>query len=511
MHKAYRSRRLVLGFVTAVALGAAAGGARASVFRVSVRNISTQATGASRAAPAAVSPDGRFVVFESDTNGKTDVFLRDRQTNLTHQVSVATGGGQVNDHSRGPSVSSDGRFVAFSSIATNLVLNDTNGVSDVFVHDRLNSGETKRVSIRTGFFQAGGESFDARISADGRFVAFRSTAPDLVAGDTNGLGDIFVHDRQTDSTERVSVATGGGQATAESFGPSISADGRYVAFSSLANNLVAGDTGASDIFVRDRLTGTTTRVSVSSAGVQANEASVLPSISSDGRYVAFESLASNLVAGDTNMRRDVFVRDRQTGTTQRVSVGALQGNNQSSNATISLDGRYVAFLSSATNLIASDTNGVADVFVRDRVAGATWRASVTAAGVAADGASALPSISADGKTIAFTSTATNLVGAADTNGVSDVFVWTPNPLAITTLHCESVDCDVVCDVYHDGGWGPTDVRWTINGTHQSAFDDQDSLFRSCVPGTWLQVQVVVSDQLPSSDTESRSVRCVAGF
>ncbi len=190
----------------------------------------------------------------------------------------------------------------------------------------------------------------------------------LVAGDTNNENDVFVRDRQTGTTSRVSVSSSGVQANALSGGAAISADGRYVAFRSYASNLVAGDTNIDpDVFLRDRQTGTTSRASVSNSGVQANSGSDSAAISPDGRYVAFRSYASNLVAGDTNIDPDVFLRDRQTGTTSRVSVSSsgTQANGGSYGAAISADDRYVAFASEASNLVAGDTNNTYDVFVHE--------------------------------------------------------------------------------------------------------------------------------------------------
>src|SRR6185295_7492640 len=187
---------------------------------------------------------------------------------------------------------------------------DTNGASDIFVRD-LVGGTTERVSIPNGSGQADAASYAPSISADGRFVVFESEATNLVGGDTNNLRDIFVRDRQLGVTERVDVPTGGGEADATSYTPSISADGRFVSFGSLATDLVGGDTnGTGDVFLRDRQIGTTARVSVDSAGAQGNFVSDDPVISADGRYVAFRSYATNLVPGDTNGFTDVFVRDR---------------------------------------------------------------------------------------------------------------------------------------------------------------------------------------------------------
>jgi len=197
-------------------------------------------------------------------------------------------------------------------------------------------------------------------------VVFESDASNLVPGDTNGRYDIFLRDRQTDTTTRLSVSSAGTQGNDSSLAPSISADGRYVVFESDASNLVPGDTnGRYDIFLRDRQTGTTTRLNVSSTGTQGNGVSGRPSISADGRYVAFNSDASNLVPGDTNGRNDIFLRDRQTGTTTRLSVSStgVQGDGHSYDPFISADGRYVAFNSHATTLVPGDTNGKQDIFL----------------------------------------------------------------------------------------------------------------------------------------------------
>ncbi len=188
-------------------------------------------------------------------------------------------------------------------------------------------------------------------------------------GDTNDSVDVFVRDRKLGTTRRVSVSSTGAQGNSGSFGPAISSAGRYVSFSSDASNLVPGDTNAAqDVFVRDRKLGTTRRVSVSSTGAQGNSVSFDPAISSAGRYVSFSSFASNLVPGDTNGTVDVFVRDRELGTTRRVSVSSTgaQGNRLSFDPAISSAGRYVAFSSAASNLVPGDTNGSFDVFVRIR-------------------------------------------------------------------------------------------------------------------------------------------------
>src|SRR4030042_2028754 len=277
----------------------------------------------------------------------------------TTMVSISSAGAQGNNDSRFSSISSDGRYVAFSSTASNLVTGDTNGTRDIFVHDR-EMGETTRVSVSSEGVQGNGSySRYPSISSDGRCVAFPSLASNLVIGDTNGRWDIFVHDRQTGETTRVSVSSADVQGNDNSIYPGMSSDGRYVVFSSTASNLVNGDTNNnSDVFVHDRETGETTKVSVSSAGVHGNDGSYHPSISSDGRYVAFISNASNLVTGDTNGTNDIFVHDREMGETTRVSVSSagIEGNSDSHDPFISSDGRHVAFASYASNLVNGDTN-----------------------------------------------------------------------------------------------------------------------------------------------------------
>jgi Tol biopolymer transport system component len=384
----------------------------------------------------AISGDGRFVAFDSssndlvagDTNAMRDVFVHDRQTGTTTRVSLGAGGAQGNAPSEWPALSADGRFVAFVSQASNLVPGDTNRYHDVFVRDRQ-AGTTTAVSVGAGGVQANNNaSFDAAISADGRFVAFVSQATTLVPGDTNETVDVFVYDRATGTTTRASLGPGGIQANQDCWNPTISADGRWVAFESRAFNLVTGDTnGVDDVFVHDRQTGTTTRVSLGPGGAQGDANSRQAVISGDGRWVAFSSDASNLVPGDTNGNEDVFIHDRQTGTTTRVSVGpagAQTINAGSSFPSIGADGRFVAFESVASNLVAGDTNGTSDVFVHDRQTGTTTRVSVGPGGAQAEGPSGgfdPPAISADGSEVAFASFAGNLV-PDDTNGQVDVFL-----------------------------------------------------------------------------------------
>jgi Tol biopolymer transport system component len=401
---------------------------------VSVSSTGEQGNYRSGYEPTSVSADGRFVAFESyasnlvpeDTNGRVDVFVRDRLTCTTERVSLSSSGEQGDYRSDWSSISADGRFVAFHSGATNLVPGDTNGWDDIFVRDRLTC-TTERVSLSSSGGQGnGGDSGRPFISADGQFVAFESFATNLVPGDTNGWDDIFVRDRLTCTTERVSLSSLGDQGNYWSYWPSVSADGRFVAFHSYSSNLVPDDTnGRDDIFVRDSLLGITERVSVSSGGEQGNgDSGWAERISADGQFVAFQSYASNLVQDDTNGLWDVFVRDRQSDTTELVSVSSSGelGNGWSEVPSMSADGRFVAFHSGATNLVPGDTNGCLDVFVRDRQSGITERVSISSSGEQANiGDSGLPSISADGRFVPFVSYASNLV-PDDTNDAFDVFV-----------------------------------------------------------------------------------------
>ncbi|MHB8086478.1 MAG: TolB family protein [Dehalococcoidia bacterium] len=378
-----------------------------------------------------ISKDGRYIAFMSnssnlvtgDTNNKEDIFVHDRITGLMSRVSVDSHGNQGNSYSDFPSISGDGRYVAFDSFASNLVTGDTNDDLDVFVHDCM-TGITNRVSVDSNGNQSNSYSNFPSISDDGRYVAFTSKASNLVTGDTNGLEDVFVHDCITGVTSRVSVDSNGNQSNWWIEEPSISGDGRYVAFDSFASNLVTGDTNNTwDVFVHDCNTGITDRVSVDSKGNQGNGSSERPSINSNGRYVAFQSMASNLDSGDTNSLEDIFVHDLITGVTSRVSVDSsgAQGNGRSYDPSISGDGRFIAFHSEASNLVTGDTNGTLDIFVHDRITGVTSRVSVNSNGAEGNGPSSEPKTSGDGRFIAFASGASNLV-KGDTNGCLDDFV-----------------------------------------------------------------------------------------
>ena len=410
------------------------------MFRVFVQSpgITTDVSAASDGTPGngnsfepSISADGRYVAFASsasnlvagDLNDRIDVFVHDKLMGQTSLVSVASDGTQGNYTSYRPIISANGRFVAFDSDADTLVPDDTNGDFDIFVHDRVTS-QTTRVSVASDGTEGNGYSDQPSVSGDGRYVAFASGSNNLVPDDTNTSWDIFVHDRALAETSRVSVASDGTEANQGSYWPSISSDGRYVAFQSNASNLVPDDTNNTrDVFVHDRVTGGTTCVSRASDGTQGTNISYQPIISADGRYVAFLSLATELVGGDNNGVSDAFVHDRITGQTERVSVASdgTQGNGETGVTSISADGRYVTFVSSATNLVPVDRNESADIFVHDRTTGETTRVSVASSGAEAQGDSDWRAISADGRYVAFHSDAANLV-SGDSNESSDIFV-----------------------------------------------------------------------------------------
>jgi Tol biopolymer transport system component len=349
-------------------------------------------------------------------------------------ATMSTSGQQADGNvSSGPSISYDGRYVAYDSAAANLVPGDGNGDYDAFVRDMV-TGTTERVSLTSGGAEVHGETREPELDYAGRMVAFRSTAADLVPGDTNGVQDVFVHDRHTGKTRRVSVASDGAQGDAVSSqyaSPTISGNGRFVAFVSHASNLVADDTnGTADAFVYDLRTGTTELVSRAGDGTHGNRwAGGNVSISADGRSVAFDSSSSNLVAGDSNDRIDVFAHDRRTGATRRVSVASdgTQGNDDASHlgVWISGNGRFVAFRSLASNLVPGDTNGELDVFVHDRLTATTERVSVASDGSEAHGEppsqASDASLSFDGRFVSFDAFAYDLV-PGDTNYSPDTFV-----------------------------------------------------------------------------------------
>jgi Tol biopolymer transport system component len=392
-----------------------------------------QADGASE--NPALSPTGKGIAFDTsatnlapgDTNGPVrDVVAID---GTTGQRRLVSGGG--NGPSTDPAIAAGGQIVAFVSEASNLVPGDMNGVGDIFVRD--GDGPIRLVSVGLGGAPANRPSSEPDISRDGRFVVFTSAASNLVPGDTNGRTDVFRRDLLTGRTIRVSVTNRGAQANDASSAPAISADGNVVSFASRASNLVGHDTNhVPDVFVRDIRRHRTERVTVSTSGVAQNRAVIAPftqisDVSRDGRFVVFDSDATNLVPHDENRRTDVFRRDRKTGRTELVSVSSTgyEGNNDSFAPTITPNGRFIAFESFASNLARHD-GPREDIFVRDTALGTTSIVNVPAGGGTRSPELVKqllqrPALSEDGTVAAFVSTSPNLV-TPDDNGVSDVFV-----------------------------------------------------------------------------------------
>jgi Tol biopolymer transport system component len=387
---------------------------------------------------------------------------------------------QANDHSSSPAISADGRYVAFQSGASNLVPDDTNDAGDIFVYDRT-TGAVELISLAEDGSQANDASGEPGISADGRWVVFSSIATNLVAEDTNGLQDVFLRDRRTGRTSLVSAAVGGGAGNMMSMAPAISADGRWVVFTSSADNLIpekdehtgekiADTNGASDIFVYDRFGGRIRRVNLSSDGKESNHNSNSPGISADGRWVVFWSLADNLVPGAS---RGIYLRDRSTGTTQWIADGlaptispgghwigflpvssdqipddalfAAVYERQTGEITViggyakggiqgwpskaiafSMDGEWLTFQSTFNppdGPIAGDSSDWGQqVWLRDQKTETLALVSRTPDGLPGNSISAAPSLCAEGRWIAFQSLADNLV-AGDDNGYMDIFVY----------------------------------------------------------------------------------------
>ena len=379
-----------------------------------------------------ISADGRLVLFSSratdlvpgDTNGQSDLFLRNLVTGTTTRVNLADDESQVEALTGGGQMSDDGRFIVFSSSDPDLVAGDTLGHADVFLRDRV-AGTTTRVSVSDGEAEANDGSFSPGISGDGTRVGFTSDANNLVTGDTNGVNDVFLRDLSAGTTQRVSISTTEGQSDFSSVGASLDQDGSVVVFQSAADDLIgANDTnGQVDIYARNLAAGSTFRVSVGVDSVQGDGPSFVGRVSDSGSQFTWESDAQNLVPDDGDGHRDVFFRSiAPGGTTERVSVDTGGGDSDGFNTGTELNGSAteVAFSSEATDLVAGDTDGATQsVYVRDLVDDVTRKISVRP-GTVLDGLSEDPLL-ADNGVVAFDSEATNLV-AGDTNGDTDVFV-----------------------------------------------------------------------------------------
>ncbi|MAS95466.1 MAG: hypothetical protein CMO55_19880 [Verrucomicrobiales bacterium] len=384
---------------------------------------------------ADITPDGNFIVFVSseqldpvkDMDANQDIYLYDVQAKTVELVSLTNSGNKLTGFANQPSISNDGRYVCFRTNASDLGPTDSNGKLDVYVRDR-ELETTSLVSVSTGNVQADENCSDGVISGNGKFVAFRSVSALLVGMDMNSAEDVFVRDLDGGTTERVSISTGSVEAEFDCENPAISFDGRYVAFDSSSTNLVGGDSNMKfDVFLRDRDMNTTVLVSVDSDENQGNNDSADPSISDDGNFVAFTSSSSDLSEEqDDNVVSDIFVRDVAGGTTERVSVSSsgVQADGGSAQPDISANGRYVAFESASTTLVSGFADGtITDVYLHDTLSGRTRAISRTpAGGQSADmGAESTAAAASDIGFTAFESSATDLV-ANDTNGAGDIFL-----------------------------------------------------------------------------------------
>ena len=369
---------------------------------------------------------------KSDANGPLrDVLLRDRHRGTTRLVNVSSKGVQGDDQSNGTFITHDGRYAAYTSLSANLVPGDTNGFVDAFLFDRK-KGRTTRVSVGPGGVEGNADSFIAYLSTNGRFVAFYSFASNLDPATGAGHSNLFVRDRLTGALTLETRGLGGRPAD----GPRsrvaavINPSGRFVAFHSVSTNLVRRDTnGEQDVFRRDRSTGETVLVSVAADSGPADGPSERGDMSRDGSLVVFSSLTTNLVPGGTTPgRQHCYLRNLRQGTTRLIDVAAAGGEPDGSCGVVvrlTPDGRHVAFNSIATDIVAGDANGFADSFVLDRRTGEVALASLAADGGQGDAhVSAFDlTITPDGRQVAFASAATNLI-PRDTNGLPDVFVRT---------------------------------------------------------------------------------------
>ena len=380
-----------------------------------------------------ISGNGRFVAFESrasdlgpeDTNNDWDIYVWDRKKGTKVRASVAANGAPNGASGLNGILSANGRYVAFQSSDSDLVdVVETGFDSDIFVRD-LKKGVTTRVSVDPAGAEADGQSHAPHISANGRWVVFQSAAGNLVAGDDNGILDVFLHDRKKGTTVRASVDSTGAQVGGDSFGATVSDNGRYVLFESASSELVPNDrNGTSDIFLRDTKLGTTVRLSVNAEGEEGDGSSHAAMISGNGRFAAFASHATNLVEDDGLATADIFVRDLKLGTIERVSLDA-QGDDADGNSGtpwITRNGRFVAFETDATDLLADiDLDDETDVYLYDRKNTGLVRASVAAEGFDVSGKSEGAVASNNGRFIVFESDAEDLV-PGDVNEARDVFL-----------------------------------------------------------------------------------------
>ncbi len=476
-----------------------------------------------------ISDDGRCVLLFSgatnlvagDTNAAPDIFVRDRALGTTERVSVSATGEQANGESAGGRMSADGRFVAFMSWATNLVPNDTNGEPDVFIRDR-SLGTTEAISVTPNGTVANGECEGAwSMTPDGRFVAFLSKASDLVPGTRGGLKQVFVRDRQTSTTEIVSVSNSGVEADQWCLGIAISDDGRFVAFGTWADNLAPGYTVPYlEIYLRDRWNRTTRLISLGSSGVRADGGCFLAGMSGDGRSVAFLSDASNLVTIAPPFFMNAYVRDWQSGITEllNVSTSGTPGNVDCEDLCMSRDGRFFAIETPATNLAPGDTNARDDIFVRDRYLHVTTRESVSSAGLQGPWDSRFPAISADGRFVGFQSYSTFAPGVGGNGDLYPylrdrsqprVFAGLCGPTSTDVIDCPCGNPPLVPEAGCDNSAGTGGAMLTaIGGTYVSSDDLQ--VRASGEPAAALSLLLSGTAELPQGTVYGRGVRCASG-
>ncbi len=462
---------------------------------------------------ARISEDGHRVAFYSwssnlvpgDANNKSDIFVRDLASGETTRASVTDAGAEANGDSWSPSISGDGSRIAFGSAADNLVVGDTNGQGDIFIRD-LTAGTTIRASLAFDGSEPNSSCGPCAISDDGRYVVFESDATNLVAGGTDGTRHIYLRDLLAGSTELISQSTDGVVGNIDSQDAVVSADGRYVVFGSLADNLVAGDTNSWDVFVRDRVSGITSRVSVASGGGQANASCYSPTVSGDGQIVAFHSDATNLGEETDGWTAHVYVRDIDedvTGSIISSAVWTTMGNSYSAGSSIAMDGSAVAYYSSATNLVPGDARAHAEIFVTGLAGEGTSLASRGVEGTPVNGDCWDPALSGDGSVVAFASGASNLV-ADDENDSTDAFV-----ADVETGVAERVSVSSVGEEgnsYSDAPRISADGRRVVfksNATNLVSSDSndcEDIFVRYLDTGTTFRVSVSGTDDQADSDS-----------
>lgn len=416
-----------------------------------------------------ISGDGLWVALESqatnlvpgDGNGLTDIFLRNISSGITSRL-PALGGADPDAAADLNDISTDGQVVIFTSTATNYVAGATNGLADTFAYD-ASAGLVELISANPLGDEGNGRSQVGAVSGAGRYVAFESDASDLIAGDSNASGDIFLHDRQTGGTSRVSVTSGGAQVAGFNFSACISPSGAILAFTTTSNELFPGDINvANDIVIHARIAGTTELGSLSGPGgpyplIPGSSASRAGSLSDDGRFAVFSSRAVNLLGIESRLIDLIYRVDLDTGTvthvTEAIAGGPGDGFNSAGHS-LNVTGTRVAFSSRSTNLVAADGNGFDDVFVRDMALNMTRRVSLDSAGGEVGGASLNPEISGDGTAVVFESDAPDLV-SGDINGVMDIFVHeiaggATERVNVSGLGDEANAAGFAPDISHDG-------------------------------------------------------------